>query len=342
MKNTHGPFLFLFISFISCATVAFSYDFNQIDKAVSEKGQSHFTYALSSIIEEESGSVVYSPNGIHFAIAQTSLSAGRFIKIFETATGNLVYTIPSHGYQAELCYSPNSQYIVSAGWDSAIQVWDANTGRLYKSLSLWDGVDNAHTDSVRTVAYSPDGRLIASGSNDHMIKIWDTVNWKVLFTLKKHGSPVNQVNFSPDGKYLVSAGSDYTIGIWDMSNGKLLRTMEAEYPVNTAIYSFDGKYVAAGYDDSDNKIRIWDAMTGELIRTIDSGRTWQVVYSPNGKHLLAATTDSRSGKGGIKLYDTQNWDFITLTDENTQNAAFSPDGKYIISGGPTTKLYQMK
>jgi WD40 repeat protein len=304
--------------------------------------QNHFfTYMLFNTIEGEDGAMAYSPNGINFAIAATSQGTRNSIRIFKTATGNLVYTIPSYGYQAGICYSPNSQYIVSAGWDGTVRVWDASTGGLYKSLSLWDGTANAHTESVRTVAYSPDGRLIASGSNDYTIKIWDTTSWDVLFTLKKKHGVVNHVNFSPDGKYLVSASSDYSIGIWDVSNGKLLRTMEATHPVNTAIYSPDGKYVAAGYDDSDNKIRIWDATTGELIHIIDSGRTWQVAYSPDGKYLLAATTDSRAGEGGIKIYDTQTWDFITLTNESSQYAAFSPDGKYIVSGGPSIKLWRV-
>jgi WD40 repeat protein len=95
------------------------------------------------------------------------------------------------------------------------------------------------------------------------------------------------------------------------------------------MYSPDEKYIAAGYDDSGNKIRIWNAATGNLIRTLDSGRTWKVVYHPDGKYLAAATSESRAGKGGVKLYNTSDWSFVLITDKDAFDAAFSPEGKYI-------------
>jgi WD40 repeat protein len=289
-------------------------------------------------IIEGGGAVAYSPDGTYFAVAERPDGSGT-IKIFEAAAGNLAYTLSAQGYHADMRYSPNSQYMVFANWDAGIEIWDLTTRTLYKSLSHWDGTEDFHTDFVRTVAYSPDGRFVASGANDYLIKIWDTAGWRVLFTLPGHGV-INQLNFSPDGKYLVSAGSDYAVRIWNVSDGKLLRTMKAERSVNTAVYSPDGKYIAAGYDDSDNKTRIWDAATGELVCTLDSGRTWKLAYSPDGKYLAAATTDSRAGKGGVKLYDTQNWNFVTVTDEGSQHVACSPDGRYIIlSGFSTTRIY---
>ncbi|MDR2768922.1 MAG: hypothetical protein LBB82_11420 [Treponema sp.] len=333
MKAVYYSFL---VFFTACAAAPSSYNSNN-----SSESNAPITCVPFQIIEDGGGAAAYSPDGTCFAIAERSDDAGK-IRVFEAAAGNLVHTFSAHGYQAEICYSPNSQYIISADWGGGILIWDLTTGELYKSLSLGDETANAHTNSVRTVACSPDGRFAASGSNDYSIKIWDTSSWSVLFTLPGR-SVVNQVNFSPDGKYLVSAGSDYAVRIWNVSNGKLLRTMNAKYPVNTAIYSPDGKYIAAGYDDSDNKIRIWDATTGKLIYTLDSGRTWKVVYSPDGKYLAAATTNSRSGKGGVKLYDTQNWDFVILTDEDSQNVAFSPDGRFIILTGPSiSKIYQIQ
>jgi WD40 repeat protein len=312
--------------------------------AVLSTGCAHLiSYAHVRDVEGEGGAVAYSPDGYHFAVAPYSQHIVPALKVFDALSGEMIYGVSDHGYEAGICYSPDSKYIVSADWGLRVLVWDAGSGELYKSLSVFDGTPDAHTESVRTVAYSPDGRFVASGSNDGTVKLWDTATWNVLYTLGEHEHPVNSVAFSPNGQCFVSAGSDYMVRIWETASGKLLFTMEGTHPVNTVAYSPDGKYIAAGYDDSDNKTRIWNAATGKLTRTIDSGRTWKVAYNPDGKYLAVAATESRSGKGGVKLYNTSNWSFTIVTDKNTLGLAFSPDGKRIIAYGEgVVSMYQIQ
>jgi WD40 repeat protein len=332
--------ILLTILSVSCKSTAVS---SPSELSVTAFNDKWINYGSFFSIEGDSGSVVYSPDGTCFAIAANSHAYEPSIRIFDAVSGELLCNTPRIGYQAQICYSPDGKYIASAGWSSRISIWNASSGELYMFMD-YENRSDAHIESVRTVAYSPDGRFIASGSNDSTIKIWDTASWNVVYTLTEHKSPVNRVVFSPDGQYLLSASSDYTVKIWNVQDGKLLRTMKAKFPVNSAVYSPDGKYIAAGYDDYDNRIRIWDVVTGKVIHTIKSGRTWQVVFSPDGKLLAAAVTDSRSGSGGIKIFNTSTWDMIDMaTDANAQTVAFSPDGEFLITSiNGLTVIYKQK
>lgn len=61
-------------------------------------------------------------------------------------------------------WSPDGSLLATSTW-SYIRVWDAESGKLLKTLT-------GHTDSVCTVARSPDGTSIASGSFDRTVRIW--------------------------------------------------------------------------------------------------------------------------------------------------------------------------
>src|SRR5258708_40202657 len=111
-----------------------------------------------------------------------------------------------------LVWSPNGQWIASAGGDSTVQIWEATTGEKH---SVYQG----HTAYTQAVAWSPDGHYIASGSDDGTVKIWNISTGRVASTHSGHCNKVKAVTWSPDGRRIASASLDRTVQVWDAAAG---------------------------------------------------------------------------------------------------------------------------
>ena len=163
---------------------------------------------------DDVNSVAISPDGRYIV----SGSRDRTVRIWDINSGDLLRTLGGHewGGVNSVAISPDSRYIVSGGGrvlidpftDSAVQIWDINSGDLLMTLE-------GHEESVRSVAISPDGRYIVSGDGK-TVRIWDINSGDLLMTLEGHKGGVNSVAISPDGRYIVSGGGafDNTVRIW--------------------------------------------------------------------------------------------------------------------------------
>jgi WD40 repeat protein len=143
------------------------------------------------------------------------------------------------------------------------------------------------------------------------------VSGNTLFkTLTGHSDSVESVAFSPDGKMLASASKDDTIKLWDVATGQNLKTFNGPNPkesFNGVAFSPDGTLLAGASDD--NNLYLWNLASGQLSKTLSDapGQLIVVAFSPDGK-------------------------------TNSVNAvAFSPDAKFIASGGDdrTVRIWQI-
>ena len=275
-------------------------------------------------LEDHKGAIFeikYSRDGKRMASASLDYT----VKLWDTATGQLLQTFPGHtNAVVGVAFSPKDDTrLASTGWDGTVRIWDAMTGgevrRLDCGLMLWD------------VSYSPDGERIAAAGSEGTVRVWDLTTGKLAEWTGGHARApfgVRKVVFSPDGKRLASTGAEGKVNLWDATTGQVIFPLRGHRDLAIGVaFSPDGKHLATA--SFDRTVRIWEVATGQpagILKGHD-GVIWGVAFSPDGRWLASSSSDP-----SVKLWDWKSGEeFRTIRCHGgaVHDVAFSPDGKWL-------------
>ncbi len=121
--------------------------------------------------------LAFSADGQKLAFQLDSQSLG----IFDLNRGQLQSTVAQSLHnEGCLAFSHDGRFLVTAGLDGRLHLWDATTG---DSLGLLPG----HAGAVRTMAVAPRNGRVASGGDDGHVRVWDIQARSCCLTVTQPG-----------------------------------------------------------------------------------------------------------------------------------------------------------
>ncbi|MBN2255097.1 MAG: caspase family protein [Deltaproteobacteria bacterium] len=204
-----------------------------------------------------------------------------------------------------------------------------------------------HTGRVTSLDLSPDGQYVLSGNSDSTVKLWDGATGKEIRTFPGHSGLCVSAVFSNSGKRAISVGHDGTARVWEIESGKQLKVVNTHMAgVTTVAVDRKGRHALLG--NNKGKLVLWNVETGDEVRKLrgHSGSISEAAFSPDGKYVLTweYVITTRGLEPLLKVWDIATGNEIRSFSDiyvglhtDPMKAVFSPDGKYVLTGGADGK-----
>jgi WD40 repeat protein len=226
--------------------------------------------------------------------------------------------LPHPGSIRGAVFTADGRTVITGAMDKTVRFWDAGTGEPQgQPLSLnWE---------VKCLAVSPDGAHLAVGCNSGEAYVFSLPDRRQVSANLYHPVEVFSIAFHPDGAMLATGCMDSGARVWDWSTGRQVGPpmMHQNY-VQGVCFSPDGLRLLTGSEDK--TVRLWDlTLACRAGIPLDRGdRALELMsfdaptqYPPRPKTVI-------TGDQGRPIPD---WVREYLS------AAFSPDGRYVATGG---------
>ena len=196
-------------------------------------------------------------------------------------TGGMVHT---KGVKV-LVFSPCGQWLATGGEDTAVILWDAQTGKAAHRMT-------GHSRRVLALSFSADGARLASGGDDRSIRLWDVPSGALLRMIPQaHDDVVYSLHFSPANNHTLSSmGHSQNAHIWDANTGQRIRVVPGQ---RFAVFSPDGRTIAT-VDSEAGHVLLINAQTGDLLTTMlgHTGTIMSASFSIDGSKLASCSLGS--------------------------------------------------
>ena len=244
-----------------------------------------------------------------------------------------------------IAFSPNGMRIASIGHDNTVILWDTQTGQQQSRLRFPRIPRRPGVPPIigrpSGIAWSPDGKRLAAGYGFY-VHVWDTKTQRVIRKVRlPYATQVENVVFSTDGSKIAARSSSH-LAIWNTSTWKAVLRTSAPMAGTRRIRSGprlnrDGTrvfFTTLNFRErSDHRLAVEDVtadreITTQSIPYVDG----HVEFSADATRIAASSRKS----GPIRVLDTKTRRVLHTMrghQDGTFCCAFSPDGRFLASGG---------
>ena len=219
-------------------------------------GKLDWTYEHTQGID----ALTWSHHGKWLTTGEEEADDGQYkVRVFEMPKKRLLHTVNHTGDVNCVHYSPDDQYLLSAG-GTEVRIWRTSNMSLVQTLEGRTGY------TLVTARFSPDGELIAASGNGGYVYVWRWEEGSLLKGFNQTGKKIEVVEWTPDGQYLLTAGHDPYIRLIRRAD---LSIKPKEIPVAHMAYAMDNaEYMHFNADGSmlvsahqDGMVRLWVFMS---------------------------------------------------------------------------------
>ncbi len=199
-----------------------------------------------------------------------------------------------------VAFTRDGRYIVSAGNDKVIRIWDWRKGETVRRIR--GDVGQGPEGKIYAMALSPDGKLVAVGGwmRNNGVRLFDFGTGDLVATLAGITGATNSVAFSADSKRLIAgSGAGDAAIIWNVETREIVHRLQGHQGEIYAVgFTPDGQRAVTG--SYDRTLALWDVSTGELLSKLEAHKEKVHALAINSKD---GTIASGSYDGEIRLWN---------------------------------------
>jgi WD40 repeat protein len=281
-------------------------------------------------------------------------------KIWDAATGEELYILPSDSWIWKVAYSPDGETLATTDNESVVKLWNAENGQELSIITDLPQQDEGwFFRGVLSAAFSPDGSWLTTAGGDGAIRVWNvntliednrSIGDEHLLLYKPEDLDWSyDISYSSDGRWIAATINTYDdeFGNWTRGDGKVIvwdaETNQIAWSIDgeegniysNVAFSPDGMHVAVGHLETGDAT-VWrlpedtGAIPTELF-TIQASKDFvsSLNFSPDGTQLAVPHSD------GMGIWDAGTGEFIQSLPHPFMilEAVYSPDGKQLLTAG---------
>ena len=214
-------------------------------------------------------------------------------------------------------YTSDGRFVLSAGWDGFLRLWDAPTGAEVSALQVG-------RKPLSACAISPDGRQWLAGSIEGLLTIHDAETRELVSGLTAHTRPISAIRYGPDGESVATASWDRLVVLRKLGKEREARTMTGHKDIVAGCrFTGDGgRLLSWSYDHT---LRLWELASGRDVSVLNGheDRVTAAAPSPDGRWAVSGGRD-----GAVHLWDLSSGASARFVQRRAEARAvyFLPDG----------------